>query len=359
MARRSLTHLWTAIPGCYASTPATRTMASQRRRNSFRLPLLGALLVAAALACGTAEPVQGVAVGASAGVEQASGGTPAGAGGRNTALGGSEIETGGGPPGLGGNEPGTGGAVAGSAGTLPAGEFGFAYRTPEVHQLLCDGVDPPLPQNVSDSDWLCTFDHLGTTGVLYVQATPVSCMFRYSIDTEFVTQAWMSIDGQVTEIASASYDWGTFHHIDFLTLAWNGNVYEYGHSSLTDNRICHPMDCMTVFDEAGTTVLEDGCTADRTLPVVCVPMQLDGSHLDLTDYFVSCEVKETDPAFWCFRSGGAVDTTLCCSAYDDFPETCVSSLSCTCAADASRDVAVCACPEGTCFDGTDCVLDLN
>jgi len=349
-------------------------MAPTGRSN--RLLLLCSFAIAAAIGCGSEETVGQPASGGDAdtplqgsggnagrapgagGLADASGGDSPGTGGDETGVGGAVTATGGAAQGIGG-DPGSGGSTGGAAGAPVTGEYGFNYRVPQTYSLYCSGYDPPLPQVVPDTDWICTFDHAGTTAVLYVQATPVSCMFRYSIDTEFATEAWISIDGQVTSLPGAQYDWGNFHHIDYLTFEWEGRLYEYGHSSLADNRICHPMDCMTVFETASSALLEDGCTSERTLPVACVQIALDGTHQDLTDYFTSCEDKDSDPAFWCERSGGAVGTTFCCSAYDDFPPTCGTPLTCSCDGANSRDVTVCTCPESTCFDGRECVLRLN
>ena len=45
------------------------------------------------------------------------------------------------------------------------------------------------------------------------------------------------------------------------------------------------MDCMRVI--SGGSV-EDGCTTERTLPVVCVQIAPDGSHDELVDTVEPC-----------------------------------------------------------------------
>ena len=61
-----------------------------------------------------------------------------------------------------------------------------------------------------------------------------------------------------------------------------------------------------------------------------------------------------DPETGCVESGGTVGTGLCCTAVADFPDTCLVG-ACGCAPEDSHEVAVCECPEGTCFNGNRCV----
>lgn len=60
-----------------------------------------------------------------------------------------------------------------------------------------------------------------------------------------------------------------------------------------------------------------------------------------------------DIADSCLASGGALSTGLCCSG-GDFPDSC-STGACGCSPDVSVEVQICACPSGSCFDGTSCV----
>ncbi|MBX3023302.1 hypothetical protein KF840_00155 [bacterium] len=59
----------------------------------------------------------------------------------------------------------------------------------------------------------------------------------------------------------------------------------------------------------------------------------------------------------CRDSGGTVSSALCCLGSSDFPATCDIG-ACGCAPSASHQVARCDCPNGTCWNGSDCVADL-
>ena len=205
-------------------------------------------------------------------------GAAAGTGGGNGATGGDA-----GDGGTGGSTGGTGGS-GGSGGT---GEFGFEFRLPETHAFWCVNPDFPDGREVEgpDSDWLCTFSDGGVQGYIYVQSTPTDI---HQLCTPIFTtvQAQISIDGEVWALQDAQYDWGGNHHNDSLVFEYNGKSYEYYHSSFGSGwRACHPMDCMRVDD--GQT-LDDGCTTERTRPVICVQIQEDGSHDELVDTFEPC-----------------------------------------------------------------------
>jgi hypothetical protein len=53
----------------------------------------------------------------------------------------------------------------------------------------------------------------------------------------------------------------------------------------------------------------------------------------------------------CRASGGAVTTQLCCKSASDFPNTCLIG-ACGCSPDNSKEVKVCDCGEGKCWDST-------
>lgn len=55
----------------------------------------------------------------------------------------------------------------------------------------------------------------------------------------------------------------------------------------------------------------------------------------------------------CTSSGGVVSTSSCCQSSSDFPNTCLIG-ACGCSPDNSKETKTCACPEGSCFDGTGC-----
>lgn len=65
------------------------------------------------------------------------------------------------------------------------------------------------------------------------------------------------------------------------------------------------------------------------------------------------EVSEAEAA--CVASGGTIVTSSCCISSGDFPNTCLIG-ACGCSAENSEDTKICACPEGSCFDGNSCVV---
>jgi hypothetical protein len=174
-------------------------------------------------------------------------------------------------------------------------EFGFVMRKPQQRTLSCEPAFPGGPEQVDfmDTDWICTFDHGGKTGYIYVQATPTGCASggMSSLPT-FDGAGWISIGGAVSGLSDVYYDYGGNHNNDELGFAYNGAFYRYYHSSFGFGwRACQPMDCMIVLDGKGGTVLEDGCTDTRTLPVVCLPVESDStsfSAADFVDTFAKC-----------------------------------------------------------------------
>ncbi|MBN1443357.1 MAG: hypothetical protein JXA90_11665 [Planctomycetes bacterium] len=56
----------------------------------------------------------------------------------------------------------------------------------------------------------------------------------------------------------------------------------------------------------------------------------------------------------CRAAGGVVEIRDCCAGGPEFPSLCAVG-ACGCAPDHSRPVRVCICPEGLCWDGSDCV----
>lgn len=59
------------------------------------------------------------------------------------------------------------------------------------------------------------------------------------------------------------------------------------------------------------------------------------------------------PADACSQSGGTVATAKCCTTVSDFPNTCTVG-ACGCALENSKDVQVCNCGDGKCWDGNTC-----
>ena len=56
----------------------------------------------------------------------------------------------------------------------------------------------------------------------------------------------------------------------------------------------------------------------------------------------------------CMISGGTIGTSSCCKSAEDFPNSCLIG-ACGCALENSKEVKVCNCGTGKCFNGTGCV----
>jgi hypothetical protein len=232
-------------------------------------------------------------------------------------------------------------------------EYEFDIRLPQPHTMPCPGSYVTTRTQL-DTDWLCTFEYGGTSGYIYVQATPVSCRFgSYKAIFELESRIWLSIAGEVHQLTNAAYNWGGGHHLDSVTFEWEQRKFTYGHSSLRYARTCQSMDCATVSAVDGT-LIEDGCTAERRLPVACVPILSDGTHRPLVDTFAPCV---NNPETSCTQSGGTVGTGKCCDYTYQFPNTCMPA---TASCDASTSCTNCICPAGSCFNGSECKqLDAN
>ncbi len=104
-----------------------------------------------------------------------------------------------------------------------------------------------------------------------------------------VELAQISINGTVTTLANAEYDWGGNHHNDALSFYYQNAHYQYYHSSFGFGwRSCQPMDCINVYAVGGTTPTTEGCASTRTLPEVCVLIKTGGTHDPLVDKFAKC-----------------------------------------------------------------------
>ena len=170
-------------------------------------------------------------------------------------------------------------------------ELGFDIRDPQRHEIVCSEYPedyPHDPESFLDADWLCTFAYDGVDGYLYVQSTPVDCDWSMVALPRYVTGTAQFSTGEATAaLANAVYDFGGNHHFDTLSFDHAGKHYVYDHSSIgVGYRPCQPVDCMRVYD--GTTLVDDGCTAARTLPIVCVSIGEGPSHDTLEDRFEPC-----------------------------------------------------------------------
>jgi hypothetical protein len=97
----------------------------------------------------------------------------------------------------------------------------------------------------------------------------------------------------VSAVANLDYNWGGNHHNDSLEFDFGGRHFRGYHSSFGWGwRQCRPMDCLVVTTMTGDPV-EDGCTCDRTVPLVCVQVLPDGTWPALVDTFEVCPGDET------------------------------------------------------------------
>jgi hypothetical protein len=256
---------------------------------------------AGAGAGGSAAGGSGASGGSASGGDTSAGGT-SGSGGASTTGGasgsggasgaGGKASTGGsagspgGAGGAAGSPSGGRGGSGGSGGGLE-GDYGFTYRVPGSHSFMCQ--DRPL--NVPDADWLCTFSQGEEPAYVYVQATAVGvmCAAIAATGTYEVSVAQISVDGVVSDLADAAYDWGGGHHNDSVSFSYGGKTYKYYHSSFGFGfRQCQPMDCVDVYATGSTAPEVEGCGPDRALPEVCVPIDEQGGHAELVDEFMKC-----------------------------------------------------------------------
>ncbi len=175
------------------------------------------------------------------------------------------------------------------AGEVVDNPWGFPIRTPASHHLACES-DRPESLDTLDTDWLCTFAHDGVTGHIYTQSTPTACEVTFAGQPIFGSNSgWLARAGEpLAQLTDVEYDWGGNHHNDSLVFSWNGRAYRYYHSSIGFGfRKCHDVDCMQVRAADGT-LIEDGCTPERTLPIVCRQVAADGTWEELVDTFERC-----------------------------------------------------------------------
>lgn len=173
---------------------------------------------------------------------------------------------------------------------VPPEVLGFTIRRPVPRTVPCEGMfcGPSGTTDATDKDFVCTLDHGNYRGkYLYVQARPTRYVgfngLQYMVDGAFVS------DGTTATAADAIYDFGGNHANDSITLTLPAVVYRYSHSSYGFGfRKCQPMDCLQVYAPGAATPTEDGCTRDRTLPIVCVEVREDGTVPELVDHFMRC-----------------------------------------------------------------------
>ena len=172
------------------------------------------------------------------------------------------------------------------AGPTIVDEYGFHLRRPTSHEVTCTGFLCDGPTSMApDKDFVCTLAVGDLNAAIYVQATPRAGdeIAVYLYDS---VRAWISRDGVVSEVPG-TYSYGGHHADDNITVELPDANYRFGHSSYGFGfRRCQEMDCLQVM--SGADVTQDGCTPDRTLPIVCVAVAEDGTHPALVDTFAPC-----------------------------------------------------------------------
>lgn len=167
--------------------------------------------------------------------------------------------------------------------------YGFSIRTPQNHTLTCKTDMGDIQQDYRDADHLCSFSYNGVKGYIYIMASVKGCLpYSYSPLPDYETVAQISIDGKVSALEKAAYDFGGNHHNDWFTFTYSGTNYKYYHSSFGYGwRSCQPMDCLQTLDDM-SQLKDDGCTAERKIPVICVLINDDGTYPALVDTFAKC-----------------------------------------------------------------------
>ncbi len=110
-------------------------------------------------------------------------------------------------------------------------------------------------------------------------------------------------------------------------------------------------DTVVVVDTSVTDTGTDTGAADTSGGDTPSETSTDGGA-DATDARDAADASDLEVK--CTSTGGTVGTALCCTSASDFPNRCLTG-ACGCAPSSSKDVKVCNCPSGKCFDGTGCV----
>jgi hypothetical protein len=236
------------------------------------------------------------ATGGNSGDDDDEAGGSAGAAGDAAAAGGGDgpepgVAGAGGAPDQGTAGAGPGGS-AGASGDDGGDAYGFDIRAPQESEVTCSenptgSTDPAL---LLDEDFVCTFAADSVEGIVYIQDTPTDCrMLMGAVPTTFDTTAWISVDGEVSELDGLLYDHGGNHFNNTFEFDYKDQHYRFAHSTIGfGGRSCQPPDCVQIFESDATTLVEDGCTKERTLPVTCVQIEEAGVVPSLEDTFAPC-----------------------------------------------------------------------
>jgi len=72
-----------------------------------------------------------------------------------------------------------------------------------------------------------------------------------------------------------------------------------------------------------------------------------------TEFAINLSKESNSRAQICINSGGTITASQCCESVGDFPGNCAIG-ACSCAPEYSREIKVCNCGEGKCFNGFKC-----
>lgn len=175
-------------------------------------------------------------------------------------------------------------------------ERGFTIRVPQVRQVPCEsraGGCAAAIVPARDADMVCTLVDGARNQFLYAQihVDRIDGVTSFFPQPVYVTDGvWISDGTRVISSGhSATYDYGGGHHNDSLTVDLGDVVYKYYHSSFGFGfRRCQEMDCLQSFAPGAATPTVDGCTRERTRPIVCVPVTDTGTVPPLRDTFMRC-----------------------------------------------------------------------
>jgi transglutaminase/protease-like cytokinesis protein 3 len=167
----------------------------------------------------------------------------------------------------------------------------FDIRVPNQKAIHCEdkGAYTSFEKDVEESDLICSFKYKDEEGFVYVQNNPIKCVGSDLYPIYEVHKAEFYVNGSMQEISNVSFHGGGNHGIYGIEFTYNGKVFKYDYSTMgMGGRPCQDVDCMTVYESDGKTLIQDGCTEERTLPIVCRPAREDGTFASFVDTYHVC-----------------------------------------------------------------------
>ena len=168
----------------------------------------------------------------------------------------------------------------------------FNTRVPNQKAIHCkvEEAYTSFEKDVAESDLICSFKYNGEEGFVYVQSNPTKCVGSNLNPHYEVHKAEFYVNGSMKEISDVRYYGGGGHGIYGIEFTYNGKVFKYDYSTMgMGGRPCQDVDCMQVYETDEKTVVEDGCTEERTLPIVCRPADENGNFGSFEDTYHVCK----------------------------------------------------------------------